>query len=208
MAMCLNSLGTMACNRGDAALASARYAEALPLWRELRMVEGHAAWLARVAMLAAATGRGERAARWFGTVVALGEALGSTILTWPAREHVARVKAEVRAALGEDAFLAAWVAGRQLTLDIATDEAAVLLDDLVRSSAANIATAPPLPGGLTPREAEVLRLLARRWTNPEIAQALSLSPHTVHRHVANIFAKLGIGSRREAAELAARLRLD
>jgi DNA-binding CsgD family transcriptional regulator len=50
--------------------------------------------------------------------------------------------------------------------------------------------------GLTRREAQVARLLARRATNREIAEQLELSPHTVRHHVENIFAKLGISSRR------------
>ena len=50
--------------------------------------------------------------------------------------------------------------------------------------------------GLTRREAQVARLLARRATNREIAEQLDVSPHTVRHHVENIFAKLGIHSRR------------
>jgi DNA-binding CsgD family transcriptional regulator len=50
--------------------------------------------------------------------------------------------------------------------------------------------------GLTRREAEVARLLARRATNREIAEALDMSPHTVRHHAENVFAKLGIHSRR------------
>ncbi|MET9672972.1 LuxR C-terminal-related transcriptional regulator [Streptomyces sp. NPDC006482] len=59
-----------------------------------------------------------------------------------------------------------------------------------------------LPGGLTAREAEVLRLVAGGGTNKDIAQALVISEHTVSRHLNNIFAKLDVGSRSAATAYA------
>ncbi len=56
---------------------------------------------------------------------------------------------------------------------------------------------------LSEREREVLALVARGSTDAEIAAALVLSPHTVHRHVANIRTKLGVSSRAAAAAWAA-----
>jgi DNA-binding CsgD family transcriptional regulator len=64
------------------------------------------------------------------------------------------------------------------------------------------------PGGLTPREGEVLALLAEGATNAEIAQALVISPKTVDHHVSSVLGKLGVGSRREAGAAAARLGLQ
>lgn len=52
---------------------------------------------------------------------------------------------------------------------------------------------------LTPRELEVLKLIAQGLSNPEIAQRLVLSEHTVHRHLANILRKLNLSSRAAAA---------
>ena len=63
---------------------------------------------------------------------------------------------------------------------------------------------PTLPHGLSEREAEVLRLIARGQTNAEIADALVISPHTVGRHVSNIFDKLDIAHRADAAAWAVR----
>jgi LuxR family transcriptional regulator, maltose regulon positive regulatory protein len=60
---------------------------------------------------------------------------------------------------------------------------------------------------LSPREREVLGLVAEGRTNAEIATALVLSEHTVHRHVANILAKLGASSRAAAVARAAELDL-
>jgi DNA-binding CsgD family transcriptional regulator len=58
---------------------------------------------------------------------------------------------------------------------------------------------PELPGGLTAREAEVLRLVAAGNSNRQIAVLLVLSEKTVARHLANIFAKLELSSRTAAA---------
>ena len=54
------------------------------------------------------------------------------------------------------------------------------------------------PRGLTPREAEVLTLVARGHSNDEIAEALVLSVRTVQRHVENVYRRLGLHNRAEA----------
>jgi pimeloyl-ACP methyl ester carboxylesterase/DNA-binding CsgD family transcriptional regulator len=67
--------------------------------------------------------------------------------------------------------------------------------------------AAPMRGDLdelTAREREILRLVAEGLSDPDIAERLVLSPHTVHRHVANIRRKLGLRSRSAAAAAAAR----
>lgn len=56
---------------------------------------------------------------------------------------------------------------------------------------------------LSPREQEVLKLIAQGKTNREIAEELSLSPATVRTHIGNILNKLGPSSRAEAAAYAA-----
>jgi DNA-binding NarL/FixJ family response regulator len=64
---------------------------------------------------------------------------------------------------------------------------------------------PSRPAGagprLTPREREVLALLARGLGNKQIAWELSVSEHTVKYHVSSLYAKLGAGSRTEALRL-------
>ena len=57
-------------------------------------------------------------------------------------------------------------------------------------------------GGLSPRELEVLRLVATGRTNHAIAAELVLSEKTVARHLSNIFAKLGLSSRSAATAYA------
>lgn len=58
--------------------------------------------------------------------------------------------------------------------------------------------AADFPQGLTPREREVLRLLARGYTNRKIGEALFISEKTVKTHLSNIYAKLNITKRVEA----------
>jgi DNA-binding NarL/FixJ family response regulator len=61
------------------------------------------------------------------------------------------------------------------------------------------AKAPGIPSpGLTPREMEVLRLLALGLNNEEIARKLTLTMRTVQNHVSTIYSKLGVESRAEA----------
>jgi DNA-binding CsgD family transcriptional regulator len=69
--------------------------------------------------------------------------------------------------------------------------------DALRQSADRL-----VPGGLSPREVEVLRLVATGLTNREIATELVLSERTVERHVSNIFAKIAVSSRAAATAYA------
>jgi DNA-binding NarL/FixJ family response regulator len=90
----------------------------------------------------------------------------------------------VRAAVRGDALLAPALVRR-------------LLDDFVRRAAA---PPSPVPGlaELTPREEEVLRLMARGLSNAEIADRLVLGEGTVKTHVARVLAKLGVRDRVQA----------
>jgi DNA-binding NarL/FixJ family response regulator len=61
--------------------------------------------------------------------------------------------------------------------------------------------------GLTPRELQVLRLVATGATNKAIAERLCLSEKTIDRHVSNIFTKLDVSSRAAATAFAYRQKL-
>jgi len=75
------------------------------------------------------------------------------------------------------------------------------LPDLIRVEAL-VGRATADTHGLTPRELEVLRLVAAGKTNRDIAAELVVSEHTVARHVQNIFAKLRVSSRTAATAFA------
>jgi DNA-binding NarL/FixJ family response regulator len=66
---------------------------------------------------------------------------------------------------------------------------------------------PANPGGLTDREVEVLRLVARGHTNRAIAEELFISPKTVGHHVESIYGKIGVSTRAGAALYAMEHRL-
>jgi DNA-binding CsgD family transcriptional regulator len=67
--------------------------------------------------------------------------------------------------------------------------------------------AASLPAGLSTREAEILGLVAAGRSNKEIAQELVLSVHTVERHVANVYRKIGVHNRAEATAYAVQKRI-
>jgi DNA-binding CsgD family transcriptional regulator len=96
------------------------------------------------------------------------------------------------------------ITGRKRT----EDQKRQYIDTIERllADAAGEPTVPPAEETevLTMREKQVLRLLAQGLSNPEIAHALHISPHTAKRHVANIFAKIEARDRAQAALWAAR----
>ena len=204
VAWCLGLLADLALQRGDAGLALALRQEGLVLYRNHGDRNAVAEWLADVATLAAGLGPPDRAARLFGAAEALREGLGRRVTRGSSISSSARAAADVRAALGDDAFAAAWDAGRALSADEAVAEAAALATPTTgappqpRQSAAS----PPLPGGLSEREGAVLQLVARGLTNAQVAERLFLSPRTVDAHLRNIYEKLNAGSRTEATRFA------
>ncbi len=109
--------------------------------------------------------------------------------------------------LGHDAFTAAWATGRALSFPQLMAMVPVLRDGA--NGPISIATSPPGETsrfGLTRREIEVLRLLPQGLSNPQIAEALFISPRTVQTHVKHIFAKLGVNTRAEAVRHRGRAR--
>ena len=63
---------------------------------------------------------------------------------------------------------------------------------------------PPPHPALTPRQTEILRLLARGYSTRQMAEELHLSTETVRNHVRNVLQALGVHSRLEAVALARR----
>lgn len=121
--------------------------------------------------------------------------------------EVARSRARLAAALRAAGNPAAARREAELARDVATRlGAAPLLRELDELDATH-ATAPDDPDALTPREQEVLELVARGLSNGQVGAQLFISTKTASVHVSRILAKLGASSRTEAAAVARRRRL-
>lgn len=90
---------------------------------------------------------------------------------------------------------------------VLTDYTTMLLDAFGEDIFIPTISEGALPEPLTQREEEVLELLAAGLTNREIGEQLVISPGTVKKHVANIYGKLGVSNRTEAAARARELNL-
>ena len=125
----------------------------------------------------------------------------------PLEERLAGLdRQRLRAVMGAGAFDAEYATGRTRDPGQVADE--VLYEVRARREAQRAgalisgpgAAAPEgVPTVLTPRELDVLKLVAQGMSNHDIAQRLVLSEHTVHRHLANILRKLNLSSRAAAA---------
>ena len=195
--ICQTVLGVVMCDLGDHATAADHLAQSLPVLRRFGVGEWLTDWLSAVATLAAERGQGDLAARLFGAADRLDARLG-TPFSLPERPHYQRTQRTLRRTMGDSAFTAAWAAGRELTAELAIGEAMPVLA---------VDRAPPAGTamGLTPREVEVLRLVAAGLPDREIADALSISPRTVGGHVTSILSKFGVSSRAAAAAEAVRI---
>ena len=169
------------------------------------------AWAATgAAELARARGRND--AKAWQAAAAIWEELSrpylSTICRW--REAEARAESDDRAAAAASAATAL-EAARKLGSRWLTAELSSLRERARLSTAApqdaDEPQAPEDPFGLTPRERQVLALLAEGATNRQIGDALFMAEKTASVHVSRILGKLGVQSRTQAAALAHRLDL-
>lgn len=204
--MALAALASLARMRGDAPEARGRLRRTILLAREVGDVESVARSLALLSALAGRDGAHPRAAELAGAACALHDHLLAS-LEADERADMEAALAAAKAALGVEAFDAVWTRGQVL------DQAAAATRGIDECAAEVPPRVEPQPasrrrqryaGGLTAREVDVLRLVARGDSNRAIAEALFVSEYTVMRHLSNIFQKLGTHSRAAAATFAVR----
>jgi DNA-binding CsgD family transcriptional regulator len=175
---------------GDARTAALVYPVLEPFGGANVMIGHLVAWYGaadrHLGMLAATLGEWERAAEHFERALELNRRMGAY-----ARMLLARGRRD-RAGqlLGEAAALADGIGLRSLLGRI--------------ESLGSAASPAHLPGGLSPREAQILRLVASGLSNREIGAALFISEHTAANHIRSILRKTGSANRTEAASYAHR----
>jgi DNA-binding CsgD family transcriptional regulator/tetratricopeptide (TPR) repeat protein len=199
----LCGLGEVARRTSDLATAAASFREAMALYAELGHLWGIARVFESLAALAIEIGPVERAASLFGTAARLRDELALPVSASGRRDHDAAI-ASVRATLGPEHFDAVWAEARSRDVNDAIADAEAWVAGL--KGAPSTATPPRAADaiGLSPREREVLHLLATGMSDREIAESLAISYRTVTNHVGSILAKLDVPTRTAAAALAVR----
>jgi predicted ATPase/DNA-binding CsgD family transcriptional regulator len=200
-----HNLGLIEYQSGSPEAARALFAESLDLARRMGLKRHSAYPLIGLAMTRRRGADPGWSARLYGAADQALADLGVTIE--PLERRLAELdRQRLRDAMGAEAFEAEYAAGRSLDQASVADEvlhgmhaagAAQNADAL--ASEPDAARAGLAVSVLTPRELDVLKLVAQGLSNPEIAQRLVLSEHTVHRHLANILGKLSLSSRAAAA---------
>jgi non-specific serine/threonine protein kinase len=198
--------GTVAQAQGDLARALAHYRESMHYWRQIGDDGSVAVCLEGIASALCAAGASAQAARLLGAAQALREAIAFPVPCNALASYGGLVRS-VRDCLGETAFGESWLAGLRLSGDEASAEASRSLSALVHGERQALATGAKLRPSLTPREHEVLKLVATGHADREIAAALFISRRTASEHVGHILQKLGARSRTDAAALAVRIGL-
>ena len=187
--------------QGDQTLAARLFAESIAVAEEIgvaRIIMGAVAGLAGVAL---ALGQPERAVRLLGAVEAARETSGVGRIAHAARTPSASPPRRGPACASRCSPPPGTRGGTSRC----------------RAACRRPSPSPHPPGsshhpctatsaicGLTPRELDVLRLLVEGHSDREIGEALFIGTRTVQTHVANLFAKLGVNARAEAAAVAVR----
>jgi DNA-binding NarL/FixJ family response regulator len=193
-AVALLVLGRLCLRQGRPEEAEALLLRSLSALREFALARHSVPMLESLAAAAAVRGDDARAARLAGAAAGLLERMGAR----PPRTAPMRsaLLAQVESALRAPAGARAYAAGRSMELRQAI---AFALGDQAAAEDRPQARSGVAPSGLTARQVEVARLIAKGLSNKEVAARLSISERTVEGHVEQICNKLGFNSRVQIA---------
>ena len=209
-ALSLGMLGKIAVYRGDLLAARALHEESLAIARASQDKWLTAFCLEELAAVGTAEGETVWAARLWGVAEALRDTICSP-LPPVLRADYERSVAAARTHLGEKAFTAAWTEGRMMTPEqalAAKGQTVIPAPTPPPPTPQASSPAPPAksptasPAGLTPREVEVLRLVARGLTDAQIAERLVITRRTVNWYLTTIYSKIQVSSRSAATRYA------
>ena len=202
IARCLAGLGRIAMDQGEIAVGRQHLTRSIELSRSIGSRIGTIRGVEAFAALAVAEGHPERAVRLAAAAAALREAahLPPRPAAWADR-YLAAARD-----LGEGEAGRLWEQGSGLD---ASSAVKLALEGGPQPATGSASATPPAgrlatPGGLTPRELEIVALIAKGHSNRAIGEELVISPATAARHVANIMLKLGFSSRAQIAAWAVR----
>jgi predicted ATPase/class 3 adenylate cyclase/DNA-binding CsgD family transcriptional regulator len=205
--VCLNLLGMTDYHQGDHIAALARARDGMLALRRVGAYWTVHNTLALFATLAAALHQPWRAVRLAGATKAFSESIDVPPIPIAA-EILEPALLAARRVLGDADFTAAWAEGQAMSLDEAVAEALTIEAPLAADTptpgrpVSPATTRPAAPAGLSPRELEVLRLLAGGRTSKEVAEVLVLSVRTVERHITHVYGKIGARGRADATAFA------
>jgi ATP/maltotriose-dependent transcriptional regulator MalT len=204
LTMALTASGWIKQVQGDFEQAAVLHRECLAVGIEIGSILAISWSLYMLARVLAAKGQPEQAACFLGALEPLFDP--DIDMESLERAEYEDTRAILYKQLGEERFGAALAEGRARTPEqiLASLEQAQIAEPVPSASMLAPALMPsPIPFmDLTPREVEVLRLIAEGLTNPQIAAKLVLSSHTVTSHARSILSKLGVPSRTAAARFA------
>jgi non-specific serine/threonine protein kinase len=195
-ALALASLGDVYFQDGDLARAAAKYRDCLILDVAINKQFAIAYGLERLAFIACARAQWQRSARLHAAAAARRAVIGISVPAANRAASEADITA-IRAGLSDEQFQSAWDSGHSMSL---ADAVACALEP----EPAPALVQPTTAGKLSPRECDVLRLIAAGQSNKEIAADLYLSVRTVERHITNLYAKIGARGKADATAWALR----
>jgi DNA-binding CsgD family transcriptional regulator len=196
----LEGLGLVAMAEGQHEEAHACLAKSLQLLGEIGHRAAIADTLESFADFAARLSKPAAALHLAGAAAALREAIG--VSQSPLRSNLlGRWLPALQLGVGENVSARSWAIGQAMTIQEAIALALTLPESVALLSGREKEVSPQV-AGLTPRETEVLRLVAKGQSNKEIAAELVLSVRTVERPITNLYGKIDARGKADATAYA------